>query len=387
MISQLSFYRTAGIVLNYRRSALPEVPVLPFKPAVAALIFCAFVSAWLSAQQLTEVNRTASTHSETLQAAAPSANEEDADADSQPASVFPTTVRNLFNEDKFAQLEAIANDVRSQESRFLGGAWKLHTFYGAVRTPGSLTATDAAWNAHIERLQRWIAFAPDSSTPRVALAESYLRFAWKARGSGSGDKVTADGWKLFGERVQKARDTLDQAKSISTKDPQWYETMLVVSLAQGWDQERAEQLLAEASAVAPNYYYFYDTYANYLLPKWYGKPGDSETFAQTIADRIGGLEGDAVYFRLALSLNCCKARAQAPAIAWDRVKQGFTSLHQLYGVTNYQRNALAFMAVRQQDDRELAQQLFARLGDNWSEKVWRSKDQFESSKASLSQSQ
>lgn len=361
--------------------------MLPFKPAVGALIFCAFVATLLSAQQLTQVNRTASTHSQALQATTPSVNDEDADADSQPASVFQTTARNLFNEDKFAQLEAIANDVRSEESRFVGGAWKLHTFYGAVRTPGALTATDAAWNAHIERLQRWIAFTPDSSTPRVALAESYLRFAWKARGSGTGDKVTAEGWKLFGERVRKARDTLEQAKSISTKDPQWYETMLVVSLAQGWDQKRAEQLLAEATTVAPNYYYFYDTYANYLLPKWYGKPGDSETFAQSIADRIGGSEGDAVYFQLALSLNCCKTRAQAPSIAWDRVKQGFTSLQQLYGVTSYQRNALAFMAVRQQDDREFAQQLFARLGDNWSERVWRSKDKFESSKASLSQSQ
>jgi hypothetical protein len=374
-------------VLNYRCLAFKEARVLPFKPVAGAFIFCAFVSTLLSAQQLTKINGTAPTHSEALQAAAPSMNDEDADADSQPASVFHTTVRNLFDEDKFAQLEAIANDVRSQESRFSGGAWKLHSFYGAVKTPGSLTATDAAWNAHIERLQRWIAFAPDSSTPRVALAESYLRFAWKARGNGSGEKVTADGWKSFGERVQKARETLDQAKAISTKDPQWYETMLIVSLAQGWDKEKAEQLLAEANSVAPNYYYFYDTYANYLLPKWYGKPGDSETFAQTIADRIGGAEGDAVYFQLALSLNCCKTHPQAPAIAWDRVKQGFTSLQQLYGVTNYQRNALAFMAVRQQEDREFAQQLFARLGDNWSERVWRSKDKFDRSKASLSQSQ
>jgi hypothetical protein len=366
---------------------LEEVCVLPFKPAAGALIFGAFVSTLLSAQQLTKIDGSAATRSEALQAAAPSTNEEDADADSQPASVFQTTVRNLFNNEKFAQLEAIANDVRSQESRFSGGAWKLHSFYRAIRTPGSLTATDAAWNAHIERMERWIAFTPDSSTPRVALAESYLRFAWKARGSGSGEKVSADGWKLFGERVQKARDTLEQAKSISTKDPQWYETMLVVSLAQGWDQKQAQQLLAEASTVAPNYYYFYDTYANYLLPKWYGKPGDSETFAQTIADRIGGAEGDAVYFQLALSLNCCKTHAPAPAIAWDRVKQGFTSLQQLYGVTNYERNALAFMAVRQQEDREFAQQLFGRLGDNWSERVWRSKDEFESSKASLNHSQ
>ena len=46
-------------------------------------------------------------------------------------------------------------------------------------------------------------------------------------------------------------------------------------------------------------------------------------------------------------MNCCKAKAQAPGVCWDRVKRGFASLERLYGGTNYERNALAFMAVRQ----------------------------------------
>ena len=83
-------------------------------------------------------------------------------------------------------------------------------------------------------------------------------------------------------------------------------------------------------------------------------------------------------------MNCCKERAQAPSISWERVKQGYASLEQLYGNTSYQRNALAFMAVRQ-GDKEFARQLFARIGDNWSERVWRSKDRFDSSKASLNE--
>lgn len=176
---------------------------------------------------------------------------------------------------------------------------------------------------------------------------------------------------------------MEQAKSLSTGDPQWYCAMETVSLAQGWDHKQAERLVEEANTVEPDYYYFYDAYASYLLPKWYGKPGDSEAFVQTIADRVGGEEGDVIYFQVALSVNCCKSRAQAPAISWDRVKQGFASLEQTYGSTNYERNALAFMAIRQ-GDREFAQQLFERIGDNWNERVWGSKDKFESSKASLS---
>jgi hypothetical protein len=359
------------------------VRMLLLKPAAHTLLFFALASVSVWAQQPTEINPTASTRTVALQSVVPSMNEEAADADSQPASVFQTTVRNFFNQEKFTQLEEIADAARSQKSRFQGGAWKIHSFYGAMQSPGSLTATDAAWNAHMERLQRWIDFRPESSTPRVALAVSYLRFAWKARGNGTGDKVTAEAWKLFGERVRKAQDILEQARSISTKDPQWYQTMQTVALAQGWDHKQAEQLLEEASTVEPGYYYYYDAYANYLLPKWYGKPGDSETFVKSIADRVGGDEGALIYFQVVLSLNCCKARAQAPEIAWDRVKQGFASLEQLDGSTSYERNALAFMAVRQ-GDREFAQQLFERIGNNWNDRVWGSKDKFESSKASLS---
>ena len=42
----------------------------------------------------------------------------------------------------------------------------------------------------------------------------------------------------------------------------------------------------------------------YLLPKWYGKPGDAEKFAETIADRLGGPQGNFVYFAIALVDNC-----------------------------------------------------------------------------------
>jgi uncharacterized protein DUF4034 len=358
--------------------------VFELRPAAYTLFLCVFASSLVSAQQFAEISLAASTRTVAIQDAVPSLNDEGADVDSQPASVFQTTVRNLFNEAKFAQLEEIADAARSQKSRFPGGAWKLHSFYAVVQGPGSLTATDAVWNAHMQRLQSWIDFKPDSSTPRVALAQSYLRFAWKARGSGPGSKVTADAWKHFRERVQKAEEILEQAKSVSSNDPHWYQAMQTVALAQGWDQKRAEQLLVEANAVEPGYYYLYNSHANYLLPKWYGKAGDSEAFAQSIADRVGGPEGDSIYFQLALSLNCCKAKAEAPALSWDRVKQGFASLEQLYGVTNFERNALAFMAVRQ-GDREFAQQLFARIGDNWNLRVWGSKDKFESSRSSLSQ--
>ena len=289
----------------------------------------------------------------------------ESDPDSQPARVFKIQVRSLFNQENFSQLDEIAEAARSQKQRFLGGGWKLRVFYNALREPGSLTATDDVWNA---------------------LARAYLGFAWKARGNGPGETVTLESWKVFSERVQKARDTLNDAKSISAANPQWYVEMETIALAQGWDRDTTEKLVGDASDVEPGYFYIYSQYANYLLPKWYGEPGDSEDFLKSAADRIGGAEGDFIYFQIARNLNCCRPKAQMPNLSWDRVKQGFAALERLHGSTNDQVNAFAFMAVRQGDS-ETAQQLFARIGDNWDEDVWGSKDKFERSKATLSLAQ
>ena len=305
------------------------------------------------------------------------------DPDSQPRRSFQTQVATLFNSEDFRQLDQIADSARSQKLRFLGGGWKLRAFYKILRDPGSLTATDEVWNAHIERLERWIAASPNSSAPRIALAGTYVVFAWKARGNGPGSTVTSEGQKLFYERVQKARDTLDEAKSISAIDAQWFVEMETIGLAQGWDRDKMEKLVQDAGSVEPEYFYTYDQYVYYLLPRWYGKPGEAEEFLKSVSDQIGGAEGDSIYFQIAMDLNCCRPTAWMPNVSWDRVKQGFAATEKLYGITNQQLNAFAFMAVRQGDS-ETAEQLFARIGDNWDQDVWGGKPRFDRSKATLS---
>jgi Domain of unknown function (DUF4034) len=316
------------------------------------------------------------------QEAAPQEQSGSNDADSQSARDFRAAVRVLFDHEKFDQLDRMAAKVRSEKERFRAGSWKLFSFYQVVQDPGAITSTDAVWDAHIARLRRWIAAKPDSITPRIALAQAYLRLGWKARGRGYSDTVTSNDWKVFRERIQRARDTLEQAESLTPRDPQWFRSMQTVALAQGWDRNQADDLLQHASSFEPAYFYFYNAHANFLLPEWYGKRGEAEAFAQSIADRIGGTDGDYIYARIALEFNCCKPKPQMPDLSWDRVKKGFAAMEQLYGTTNYLANKMAYMAVRQ-GDRTFAQQMFARIGDDWDEEVWRSKERFNNARSSL----
>jgi hypothetical protein len=285
----------------------------------------------------------------------------------------------LWDQGNFAELNGIADALRVQRLRFKGGAWQLHVFYETLSYPGSTSATDAEWQAHIEKLQSWIAFSPESPTPRTALAQTYLRFAWKARGNGYADTVTADGWKLFQQRIERAYRVLDDAAKLGIHDPGSYRQMQTVALAQGWDRNRVDALTAEALAYEPGYFYFAVAQATYLLPKWYGRAGDTERYAAKVADQVGGAEGAALYFRIAAAMNCCK-RIQAPAMSWPRIQEGFARTEQLYGSTNWQRNVMAYLALGANDSAS-AKQMFARIGDDWDAEVWKTKARYEAARA------
>jgi hypothetical protein len=288
---------------------------------------------------------------------------------------FRVSLLGLFNSGRYADLDTLAQRLQQQRSRFTGGAWRLHIFYGTLSSPGAETATDAAWMAHIAKLKQWAQGSPASATPRIALAQTYLRFAWKARGHGYASTVTAEGWTMFKDRVQLARSTLEQSAALAENSPHWYLEMQGVALAQQWDRAAFDALAERALAHEPGYYYFATSESNYLLPKWYGKPGDTERYAAAVADRIGGDEGDAVYFQIAAMINCCN-RTQAPDLSWPRVQRGFAAIESLYRSTNHERNVMAFLAMRG-GDTTTARQLFARIGNDWSASVWKSKAAFD----------
>ena len=287
-------------------------------------------------------------------------------------------VLQLFQSAQYAQIDSLAQQLRTQKTRYRGGGWQLTTLYQAIASPGAMTATDVEWQALIDKLQSWISSYPKSPTPRIALAQAYTKFAWKARGNGFANTVTPQGWSLFRERIQSARAALDDGAAISVNCPEWYRAMQVVALAQGWPRKQVDALVQNALAHNPEYFPIALAEANYLLPKWYGKPGDTEAYATQVADTIGGREGDIVYFFIAAAVNCCRA-LQAPAMDETRVQRGFTALDQLYGLTNRELNMAAFLALRA-GDTATAQALFTRIGNNWAAGVWGSKARFDASR-------
>ena len=276
--------------------------------------------------------------------------------------------------ERFDNLDRMAAQYRSEKSRFPGGGWKLTAFYGALDAP---QITDKDTREHLEHLRHWIAERPESITARVALATSLHRWAWVARGNGGADTVTPEGWRLFGERIDESLKVLKAAANLHEQCPQWYSEMMIVGLAQSWDAKRMEEIFDQGIQFEPGYFRLYKQYANYLLPKWDGKPGDASAFAKTAADNVGGEQGDVIYFHIATAVIGKNGKGfGVHEMDWPRIQRGYQALTAQYGATGWLKNEIAYFAYEYRDA-AFARQQFDLIGDHWARSVWRDRVYFD----------
>jgi hypothetical protein len=205
---------------------------------------------------------------------------------------FVRTIRELFQEHNFKELDKEAAEARSTKARFEGGIWKIYLFYEIIGTPPSGRATtETEWQTYLSTLKSWIAAMPESVTARIALAEAYYDWGYQARGYGAANTVSEQSWETFGKRVELAKATLLEANQLSEKCPYWFEAMQHIAMAEGWEKPRARALLETAIAFEPGFYHYYREYEYYLTPKWYGEEGEAEAFINEISNKVGGEEG------------------------------------------------------------------------------------------------
>jgi hypothetical protein len=284
------------------------------------------------------------------------------------------TIESDLISENFDDLDRMAGQYRGQKSRLPGGEWRLWRFYGALDAPQQ---SDKDTLDHLAHLERWMQQRPESITARVALATSLTRWAWVARGNGLANTVTPQGWRLFNERIQQAQSVLEGSAAMRDMCPQWYSEMMTVGLAQNWDAGRMKEIFERGIKFEPDYFYLYRQYANYLLPKWDGHPGDAAAFAKSAADTLGGDLGDQLYFQIAGVL-IKRGDGDFPVheMDWKRIQSGYQALSAQYGATRRSKNEVAFMAYKFHDA-AFARQQFAEIGDDWSRTVWRDRLHFD----------
>ena len=298
---------------------------------------------------------------------------------------YQSAVGDLLVKEDFATLDCLADSNRLTKARFAGGMWKLHLMYAGLAHPQQ-HATEEDWAAHFARLNRWVVASPKSAAPLLALAYSYDGYAWDARGGDTSDTVSDSGWKLFGERVEKAQSELNDAAKLPVRDPEWFLMQQEIALDQAWEPAQAAELEKKAARFEPAYYYYYRAHARYLLPKWHGEEGEMAQFAAASADQVGGDDGDIIYFQIAVDqiCHCGDDEVALKSLSWPRIKKGFAAQQKRSGPSLYNMNQLAFMSVTF-EDAATSDKIFTLLGDRWSEDVWHTQTYYEQCKKSAAQ--
>jgi hypothetical protein len=295
-------------------------------------------------------------------------------------SDFTREVNDMLKARRFNELDELAKTLRTRKAKWPGSRWKLMDFYIGLQEPSpKMHSTEEDWATHLKLLNEWVAAKPKSITPRVALAGAYSAYGWHARGSQTSETVTDSGWRLLGDRLARARTILKDAKKLDEKCPHWYATMQYVAQGESWSPSQARALFDEAVAFEPMYYEYYHNMADYLLPRWHGEPGDTEKFAEAAANRMGGAEGDVLYFQIGWAQTChCDNQDVLKAMSWTRIQKGFAESERLYGKSLMRINQIAYMATKLKDiDILVADDAFRRMGDRWSDVTWTKQSYFE----------
>jgi hypothetical protein len=215
-------------------------------------------------------------------------------------------------------------------------------------------------------------------TAKVALATAWQQYAWKARGGGYADGVSRAAWQTFFERLERSATVLKEAAALKERCPYWYVTAIWVGIGQQWERKDLDRIFAAGVELEPTFYYLYQAKASYLLPQWGGAEGEWEQFADDSALRLGGHQGDIVFFTIysqVLSLNGMTfMNSHQQAI--PKLIAGFRSIEKLYGPAPHRLNEACFFAFLG-NDVATTNELFNRIGDDYDESVWMSKQTFE----------
>ena len=285
---------------------------------------------------------------------------------------FQAEVQEKFLTEDFAALERLAGSFRASGAHFPGRRYpKLEVFYGALDMKW---VDDTEWKAAFARFDRWKRAFPRSVTPRVAEAAAWRSYAWEARGGGYARSVSQAGWRLFGQRIERARAVAEEGARLPDRDAYLYAEMIVLDRAQGAPRATMEEHFRKALSIDAGCLLAYKAKTSFLLPRWHGEPGDLKTFAEQTVKDTGNHK---IYASIAVWICYYGANeVKMSGLEWPKLKKGFTELLKVYPDEMYTRNAFALCAVVHKD-RATAGPVFKSIGSKWEPGIWNRRSDFD----------
>jgi hypothetical protein len=200
-------------------------------------------------------------------------------------------------------------------------------------------------------------------------------------GTEHANRVSDSQWGDYQSLTAQAKALVLEASALKEKDPSWYYAMQLIAHNEGWDKAHFRELFDQAVAFEPNYYHYYRAYANYILPQWYGEPGELQDFAEEVSSRVSEPNASMLYFQIMSTIACyCREAMQdLHNINYSKFRQGYSNVRRSFGASNLNANRFAFVAVLFKDQ-ESAHNAFADIKKMDSE-IWYTQQIFDGASA------
>ncbi|HZE12444.1 MAG TPA: hypothetical protein VE086_01685 [Chthoniobacterales bacterium] len=287
----------------------------------------------------------------------------------QERSQFIAAVAQTFRRGDFETLETLGQELRQSRERLLDGSWLSEAYFAAFRLGPGAPADHYALAE--QRIAQWERAKPTSPALPLIKVGYHLDLAWRWRTERLAKDVSTGRWKKFKSELAIARQLLE-LHAIDKTYPEYYSLMLTIALGESWKKPDYMALLTRATQLEPDYYRYYCQTAVYLLPRWHGRKGEWQQFADQQRQLHGaGAAGDALYTRIALGLHDYYFHHffRDTAISWEVMASGFDYLTKTHPDSRYLRNLYANWAWRA-DDRARLKKLLPIIKPDPDMTVW-----------------
>ncbi|MCD6322809.1 MAG: right-handed parallel beta-helix repeat-containing protein [Clostridiales bacterium] len=270
---------------------------------------------------------------------------------------------------KIDELDAIGHELRKNETKDSNGRWIIRNFYDEMSMMWE-NISDEHPDIIVGILNDWIEQKPDSIIPYVILARVYVQIGWSYRGRDWAYKVKDENWEKFRGKLNEAVAVIHKAEKLKEKDTHLYCVLITVGMGLSDDD-----LINEGfeKGVAINKYYppLYFEKAETLLPRWGGKKGELEKFADETLTRTEDKYGSILYARIALFTHSYTyPKFDAFNFSYDKIKQGHEDILKRYPDSKHYINSYCIFACLNNDINK-AKELFEKIGQDYSYALWR----------------
>jgi len=238
-------------------------------------------------------------------------------------------IKQCFEQEDYQRLDALADEVMAGDPEPF--AWDPHNSKLDRIIEECLDGPDVPTKPviHRKRLADWRAKHPTSVLAQLVEAQSEIRQAWAARGSGLARTVTDEGWKGFYEHLEQARSVLMPLMERDDVPLEAYHLLLIIAKGQNWSEDAVAPVVEQLNERGPEFFMAHGSRVEMLMPRWGGDQEDSEAYARQLADKLGGEKGDIMYARLAMRLQpgySPERFFEETLFDYDRVQKGLKLL-------------------------------------------------------------